>query len=99
MRFGELIFVFIAISIGLISVIARAIASKRKGKDEGAAPQERPSQKKAVETLPLTEFRGMKTRYALFTEGRACMRKKLKIWQALKGLRFLRRWPFQIMRI
>lgn len=58
MRFGELIFVFIAISIGLISVIARAIASKRKGKDEGAAPQERPSQKKAVETLPLTEFQG-----------------------------------------
>lgn len=58
MRFGEFIYLFIFGSIGLISVIARVIASKRKKKDEGAAPRERPSQKKAVETLPLTEFQG-----------------------------------------
>ncbi len=41
MRFGELIFLFIAVFIGLIGMIARVIVSKRKEKGEDAAPQER----------------------------------------------------------
>ncbi len=40
MRFGELIFLFIAVFIGLIGMIARVIVSKRKEKRGGAAPQE-----------------------------------------------------------
>lgn len=58
MRFSELIFVFLFVFLGLIGMIARIIASKRKEKGAGAAPQKRPVQEKAVETSPLTEFQG-----------------------------------------
>jgi Na+-transporting methylmalonyl-CoA/oxaloacetate decarboxylase gamma subunit len=49
MGFAEIFFIFIFILIGLINVIARIIASKRRKEKEaqvqGAVQQEKPSQK------------------------------------------------------
>jgi len=56
MRFGELIFILIFVFIGLINVIARVIASKTRKKKEAAGVQEKPSPKRATETLEISEI-------------------------------------------